>query len=92
MTDEMIIVRCYGTKTKNINTAKLTPTSVDKFGQMLLHKPWHSKQATPFMWEIDLEDIPALVKTRNLKLYSNGIMTAATKMALRSIRPKVELH
>ena len=92
MTDEMIIVRCYGTKTKNINTAKLTPVSVDTFGRTLLHKPRYSKQAAPFFWEIDLEDILALVKARNLKLCSNGTMTAATKMALRSIRLKVELH
>ena len=39
VTDEMIIVRCYGIKTKNINTAKLTPVSVDTFGRTLLHKP-----------------------------------------------------
>ena len=92
VTDKMIIVRCYGTQTKNLNSAKLTPVSVDKFGRTLLHKPRHSDKAAPLIWEIDNEDIPGLVKGRNLKLCRNGTMTAATKKALRSIRPKIELH
>ena len=49
VTDEMIIVRCYGTKTKNINTAKLPPVSVDTFERTLLHKPRHLEQAAPFI-------------------------------------------
>ena len=92
VTDKMIIVRCYGTQTKNLNSAKLTPVSVDKFGRTLLHKPRHSDKAAPLIWEIDNEDIPDLVKSRNLKLCRNSTMTAATKKALRFIRPKIELH
>ena len=92
VTDEMIIVRCYGTKTKNINAEKLAPVSVDTFRRTLLHIPRNSEQASPFIWEIDLEDIPALVKARNLKLDNNCTMRAVIKVALHSIRPNVELH
>ena len=91
VTDAKLTVRCYGTQTKNLNNAKLTPVSVNKKGQVLLYKTRATDKAKPFIWTIALKSVSDEIVARDIKLRKNGSFTANSRKVLETLKPS-EFH
>ena len=68
VTDVKLTVHCYGTQTKYLDNARLTPVSVDNSGHVLLYKPRATDKAKPFVSTILLKAVSNEIVARDIKL------------------------
>ena len=82
-------LHCWGTRGKTYKTSKYTPVFVRQDGQVILHKPSGREKAAPWTWEIDDDDIDALIAVRGLEMKSGGRLTAATVKRVQECSPQL---
>jgi hypothetical protein len=71
-------LHCWGTRGTSLKTSKYTPVFVRQDGQVILRKPRGREKAAPWTWEIDDNDVEALIAVRNVEMKSGGRLTAKT--------------
>jgi hypothetical protein len=71
-------LHCWGTRGKSLKTSRYTPVFVRQDGQVILRKPRGREKAAPWTWEIDDNDVEALIAVRNVEMKSGGRLTAKT--------------
>ena len=80
-----VTIHCYGTRGKNVKTAKFRPMFASKtnvsFGKAL-------KGMVPYTWKIDTEDFNELVPSCGIKLTKNGNLNSHSIKIFKGLRPK----
>ena len=88
-TETTSTLHCWGTRGKTYKTSKYTPVFVRQDGQVILHKPSGREKAAPWTWEIDDDDIDALIAVRGLEMKSGGRLAAATVKRVQECSPQL---
>ena len=85
ITDETVTIACYGTRGKNPKTAKFYAVYTEG-SDVFLGKPSRKKNAKPWTWKIQIEDLDDLIPARGLTLSKTGRLNKPSIKVLKSIK------
>ena len=88
-TETSSTLHCWGTRGKSYKTSKYTPVFVRQDGQVILRKPRGREKAAPWTWEIDDNDIDALIAVRDVEMKNGGRLTAKTVKRVGACSPQL---
>ena len=91
ITDETVTTACYGTRTGNPKTAKFHAVYTEG-SDVFLGKPSRNKNAKPWTWKIQIEDLDDLIPARGLTLLKTGRLNKPSIKVLKSIKPKSQIR
>jgi hypothetical protein len=92
VTDTVLTLHCWETTNKNPAKASYKPAFIDKHGRTLLRKPSGRMKASPFLWDISIEDAPVLIPVRGIRMRKGGQLTVESLAALAKVRPVTSLR